>query len=120
MLFSANNCSGTHSILNSLDVSPTSNGQTGDIFSVNCSSGYTAYPAATGNMTCDESNDWINIVSCIGRSKHDSHNLKLGYSFLYIYKYFTSNIQIWIPMEILPLFVVCVQFTSKTPIYFLL
>ncbi len=65
--FIANTCNGTHNISNAAVVSPASNGQTGDPFSVNCSSGYTASPAATGNMTCDPNNNWMNKVLCIGK-----------------------------------------------------
>ena len=66
MFIVANTCTGTYNISNSVSVSPASNGQTGDVFSVNCSSGYTASPAATRNMTCDGNHNWTNIVSCIG------------------------------------------------------
>ncbi len=62
-----NTCNGTHTIPNSVSVSPASDGQSNDKFSVNCSSGYTASPGPTGNMTCDENNNWANIVSCIGK-----------------------------------------------------
>ncbi len=67
LFFSANSCTGSHTITNSASVSPTSAGQTGDAFTVSCSTGYTP-SAASGTMQCDGSNVWTNKPTCNANS----------------------------------------------------
>ena len=65
LLSPANNCTGTHSITNAVNISPTNGGFTGLGSTVSCKVGYTLHPGNEA-MICI-GNSWQNIPVCLGK-----------------------------------------------------